>query len=467
MKVKSAYDLVIVGDQVSGLLLGTGAAQLGLKVLVLEETSVPSVSYEIPSGKFLGDFLAEPIIGLKEEGAVDHFMRSLGLYQKPEELFPKHEPSLQILGDHFRTDFPFGPDLARTLKRNLGKPEKLPELLSGQHFSRGSFSSAAGDLKLPVFWERFGWLTTSLFGSMASENLSYVSYRELLNAAEQGVRFIKGGKTALKEKLLSRLLFFGGDIKKSARVEQIVFDRDRLAGVMLSSFEGFVRSPRVVGAMSAKRFFDLLPAELRNKKLSHLVGSSSPRFWRLNFTVLIPENLIPEGAGSHIAVFGEEDSLQLQILSKEVYGGIPFGHRALVGRVLVPYEENSLSAKQISIRLKKAYLTIQKHFPFLKGENLPMSPDPFHLETDSLYLKHLKFEGLDFIPPSLLVYESNLGNDHESKVFSDWSKFGLSGVSLCSREVYPLLGFMGEVYAAMDHLATISAQLKREIKKDP
>ena len=461
MRVRDSYDLIVIGDQLSGLLLAAGASQMGFKVLVLEESSVPTVSYEIPSGKFLGDFLAEPIIGLKPEGEVDRFFRSLGLYQNADELFPLHAPSLQIVGKGLRLDFAYGEDLGSHVSLELpGQPKNLANLLSGRILHKGTYSEAVAKAGLSVEWEKTGWMQTALYGAIASENVSYSSYKEVLTAASHGVRFTAGGRTALKERLVSRILYFGGAIKKSTRVEQIIFERGRLSGVLLSSYEGFVRSSKVVGAMGAMRFLELVPEEFRSAKLKKFVGSTYPRFWRLSFTLLVPEKLLPVGAGTHLAFTGAENFLQVQIFPKENYGGIPMGHKALVGRVLVPFTTESLSAKSIATYLKKARMDLEKVFPFLQGRDLVCSPDPGNLERDPVFHRHLDFASLEHIPPSLLVYES-VSSAVEQKVFADWSKFGLSGLSLCSRDIYPLFGFIGEAYAAMDYLNALSKQKTR------
>ena len=48
MKVGDSFDLIVIGDQLSGLFLAAGAAQQGMRVLVLEESNFPTVLYEAP-----------------------------------------------------------------------------------------------------------------------------------------------------------------------------------------------------------------------------------------------------------------------------------------------------------------------------------------------------------------------------------------------------------------------------------
>lgn len=464
MQVRDSYDLIVIGDQLSGLFLAAGAAQAGKKVLVLEESSVPTVSYEIPSGRFLGDFVAEPLIGLREGSPADSFLRSLGLYQKLDDLFPFHEPPLQIAGKGYRFDFEGDPNvLGEELRREFpANAEALQKLLTGAVPQTSSFSRAVADLGLPVEWELFGWMQTALYGSIASLGLSYPAYKEVVSMASRSVRFPFGGRSALKERLLSRINVFGGNMKRSTRVEEIVFERGRLAGVLLSSYEGFVRSPMVVGAMGAKTFFDLVPSEFRNAKLAEAVKSIHPRFWRLSFTLLVPDSLIPEGLGSHLALVDAGEFIQLQVFSKDAYGGIPLRHKAVVVRTLVPFEASSLSERSIGRHLKKSLARLESIFPFLREAPFIASPDAADLAHDPVFQRYYRFQDLDFIPPSFLAFEAGLSTSLDQRDFLDWDKFGLPGLALCSRDVYPLFGTTGEILAAMDLLAVMRKRQERQ-----
>jgi phytoene dehydrogenase-like protein len=463
MQVRDAYDLIVIGDQVSGLFLAAGAAEAGMSVLVLEESSVPSVSYEVPSGRLLGDFQAEPVIGLQDGSSLDAFLRSLGLYQQVDELFPLHEPPLQVVGDGFRLDFPYGSDrLGQEVAREF--PDVAPalkRLLEGSVLQQGTFNQAVESAGLPVDYENFGWLQAVLYGSLSSPDLSYPAYKEVIQMASRGVRYLQGGRSALKEKLLARMKFFGGSFKRST-AEQIIFEKGKLSGVLLSSYEGFVRSPTVVGAMCARHYLDLVPAEFRNQKVSAAVSRIETRFWRLSFTLLVPENRIPEGMGSHVVLVEDEEPLQLQLFSKDVYSGIPTGHKALVVRSLVPFEPKSLSEHRISRQLKHSLERVRRVIPFLG--DAAVFPDPAALSKDLIYQRYYQVPGLDFIPPAFQAYSAALSPAIDQREFADWSRFGLPGLGLCSRDLFPLFGTTGEIFAAMDMLQLLR---RRREKKAP
>ena len=460
MQVKGAYDLIVIGDQLSGLFLAAGAAQSGMRVLVLEESSVAPVAYEAPSGRLLGDFLAEPLIGLDLDSPIDSFLRSLGLYQDPDDLFPYHEPPLQLVGKGLRLDFPYeAKALNEALEREYGAdPAKLAglqRLLGGAVLEKGSFAQAVAAAGLPVEFEELGWQQTALYGAMASTHVTYPAYKEVFAMAAKGVRYPLGGRAALRERLQARITVYGGNIKRATHVDEIVFEKGRLAGVLLSSYEGFVRSPRVVGAMGARTFFHLVPEEFRPAALKSAVQRIHPRFWRLSFTVLIPEGSVPEGMGTHVALqgAGEDPFLQLQLFPKEAYGGVPAGHRALVVRMLVPFEPNTLGEKAVARHLKRAIRRLGDLFPFLNERPFQLAPDPEKLGTDPAYVRYFRYKDLDHIPPSYLAYEAALDEGLDQSRYLDWSRYGLNGLALCSRDIYPLFGGTGEILAAMELLS--------------
>lgn len=470
MRVDNSYDLVVIGDQLSGFFLAAGAAQQGMKVLVLEESNFSTVLYEAPSGRLLGDFMAEPVIGLYDGSKADAFLRSLGLYQEGlEQLFPLHDPPLQLVTDGFRLDFPYDEE---GMRRNLAGQvqlapparDSLARLLAGTTVTKKSFPELVRELGLPVGFEALGELQGALYGSLMPKPLTYGDYREVVTNAARGVRYPVGGRGALKERLLARLQVFGGGLRRSSHVEEIVFERGRLAGVLLSSYEGFVRARRVVGAMAAFRFADLLPREMRSRQLNSVVSAVRPSAWKLGFTVLLPEAVVPEGMGSHVAWldpdgnFQGDSFLQLQVFPKGVYGGIPAKHRVVLGRILMPFEEASLSPRAISNQLKRARARLETLIPFLREQPCAFFPDPERLEDDPVFQRYYKFKSVDHIPGSLLIYERGFGDTHDPARFLDWRTFGLEGVALCSRDIRPMHGLLGEVLSAMDLLALWKGQ---------
>lgn len=472
MRVEESYDLIVIGDQLSGLFLAAGAAHDGMKVLVLEESNFPTVLYELPSGRLLGDFVAEPAIGLFDGSPPDLFLKKLGLYQELSQLFQAHEPPLQVVSSGFRLDFTYEPasfeaNLAREVQLPPEKLAALGRLLAGKIPSKKTFSAVAAELGLPVGFECFGPLQAALYGSLLPEDISFNDYRELWNLASRGVRFPMGGRGALKERLLSRLQVFGGALRRSSRVEELVFERKRLAGVLLSSYEGFVRSDRVVGAMAANSLARLVPAEMRGKRLEEAVRNVRPKGWKLGFTLVVPEAAIPEGMGSHVALLDPDLGLdgdglvQLQAFPKDFYGGIPPNHRAILGRVIMPYEQAALTPRAIAAQLKRALSRIEQMMPFLRAQHFSFFPDPENLEKDPVFQKYYRFPDPSFIPGSLLVYESAFGDQHAPTSFLDWSSFGLSGLALCSRDIRPLHGVFGEIVSAMELLALWEREPRR------
>ncbi len=289
MQLKDSYDLIVIGDQLSGFFLAAGAAQEGKRVLVLEESSSPHILHEIPSGRFLGDFACEPFLGLQSGTKIDQFLKSLGLYQNLDDLFLAHSPPMQFVDDDVRIDFSYQPaSLHAEIRREFSRQqEEICRLIDGSILENGSFANAVQKSGLPVSFEKFGWLQAVLMGSISDRQLPYPQYKKILQLAAAGVRFPLGGRDALKERLQSRIQIHEGNIRRNTRVEEIVFEKGRLAGVLLSSYEGFIRSPLVFGAMASENFFSLVPKHLRSGKVSNWQQEKRATHWRLQFCLTV------------------------------------------------------------------------------------------------------------------------------------------------------------------------------------
>ena len=313
MRVRSEYDLIVVGDQLAGFFLAAGAAQAGFEVLVIEGTVVPTALYELPSGRFLTDLICEPLLGLSAASKEDEFLKSLGLYSELGELFPTFSPPLQVITPKWRVDYSYdAKDLEREFARELGiNVNSLVKLISAQAVSKKHFVDVAADLKLPVEWEKLGALQLALYGSAEPAEIPYSAYKKVVDLAKRGgVRYAIGGRSALKERLSSRIQVYNGTIKRNAWVEEIVFEHNRLTGVLLSTYEGFVKSPIIVGSMKAKTFLDLVPTAIRPKRLVDSVSDIEAKYWRMSFNVVIPQEAIPEGLAEHFAYFTPDADLQ-------------------------------------------------------------------------------------------------------------------------------------------------------------
>jgi len=466
MQVEERYDLVVVGDQISGFFLAAGAAQAGLKVLMIEGSVTSTAMYEVPSGNFLTDLVWEPLIGLSENSKLHNFFHSLGLYQDPEELFPLFSPSVQMISPDARFDY-FYDSEKQFQEFDREFPQKsalLKEWNKKITTHQGNFATTLEQVGLGVEWERFGALQMALYGAYLPKNLQSSTYRALSKGAAEGVRYPVGGRAALKERLLGRLQVFGGKLKRNTWVEEIVFEKGKLAGVLLSSFEGFVRSSQVIGAMGAKNFFSLIPKEFQSKKLKKELNSIQPRYWRMSYTIKLPESAIPEGFTEHSCIHDFslepelENFLQVLALPRSVYGGIAPNQRILLVRLLIPFEEKTLETQFISAVLKRSIKNLEKYIPNLRKNIIAITPNANNLQDDAIFKKCFSFPSLRHIPPSYLVYEKALNNAQENTMASDWSPYGLAGIALCSRDVHPLYGLMGEAFSAMELLDSIHAK---------
>ncbi|NUM88827.1 MAG: hypothetical protein HUU37_06465 [Bdellovibrionales bacterium] len=459
--MRSSYDLIVVGDQLSGLFLAASVAEAGRSVLVIEGKASPIALFEVPSGKFLSDLVCEPVIGLQEGSKLDAFLKRMGLYQNLGDVFPEFHPALQVVSSKNRVDFSYRKgDLEKEVSREFPERDakaqaRITRVLGGQEVSKASFAQVVADAGLETFWEHWGDLQPLLYGSSLPSRVPYPLYKRVFDTAAQGVRHPLGGRAALKERLIARVKVFGGAIKRNAWVEEIVFEKGRLAGAMLSSYEGFVRSPAVAGAMAAGNFVKLIPEKFRPRRLEAAIGAIRPRFWRMTFTVVVPAGVVPEGMGDHVCIHDTEDQicndgfLQIQRFGNESYSGIRPDEKALVVRMLMPFEPRSLQTEFMITMMKRSLRRLQALMPALREYRV--HPDPDNLKKDSVFLQAYQFKSLGHIPPAFIVYDHSLSADHFNLDFMEWSRFGIPGLGICSRDVFPAFGLMGEVIAGMEY----------------
>ena len=435
MQVNESYDLIVIGNQLGGYCLAAAAAQQGKNVLLIEAKARESAVFGRPSGEFMTDLHWEPVIGLGAGSAMDAFLRNIGVYQEIRDLFPEFTPAVQLVSPKGRFDLRYVGGQLET--------EAAPE-----------FANSVAD---------FRELQPALYGSATPDAVSaeLVNYYALHSG--NGVRYSVGGKDALKEILTSRLKWYGGKVKRDAWVEEIIFERGKLAGALLSSFEGFVRSKMVVGNTHADGFLKLIPKKHRPDSLVKEVGALVPRYWRLNFTVKVPENVVPEGMGSHVcyheldSAFSEGQMLQVFVLPQGAYSGIRAGEKVLLVRALLPLEPKTIRPEFIAVTIRRCLRRLEQFIPFIDSADCTVLPDPANLTGDWLYKNYLSFSSIDAIPRDLLVYGRTSDPTCMGGVTSDWSRFGLRGLALCSRDVAPSLGVLGELETSLKLLGQMSS----------
>jgi hypothetical protein len=445
MQVRDSYDIIVIGDQLGGLLAATACAKRGQKVLVLESDRPPEVAYEVPSGRFLGDFSCGPVLGWIPNSELDIFLRGLGVYGAREEVFPSHSPSLQWLGPRLRMDLDFGEGTLKECTREMGPhgeafARSVLGEMEGKYFSEGL---AKNDW--PAHWKDIGSVVPLLFGSLYSEDPDLTSYQQISGLARTGVYYLNGGSVGLKEKILSRFRLFGGAVKKSAEVEEIVFERGKLAGVLLSSFEGFVKTKALVGALPVDPYFRLFPEEAQSSSLSGRLRNRKPAWLRWTVNALVKQSELPEGLGSHGVFLSKlgEPPIQLQLLPRDCYGGLGAGEGVLVIRSLFPYE--SRSRPQVLRHCLDHVREILGERVF-RSMALTFRPNELCLPEDPLFQRFFNDEF--WAATSGFVYSEPVFSSPAEAI--DWSVHGHANVFLASSDVYPHLGITGDLFTGLD-----------------
>ncbi len=460
MRVGNSYDLVVAGGELGGYLLATAVAHNGKKVLVVDPDLSQSFFLESQKPAPVTDFSYDPIIGLYSGSTVDRFLRKVGLYKNMDDLFLNCTPALQLISGSGRVNFsyPMG-EMEKEWTREFPKYAQPLKILSSSLSKDRSirthkkFDFMVKKSGLSSHWAHLGRIQAPLYGMLNPKSIPLGLVRTYLQYASHGVHYCMNNRQAMKKTLIERLHHAGGKVKSAAGVGEIIFERKKLMGVLLSSFEGFVKTKQVVGAMNSRNFMNLLPPEYRYPSLVNEVNGLKPSYWRFNFMVKVDHSAIPEGMSSHVCYYdpdssaNEEDFLQLFVFPPSKQDSSK--KRVILVRTLVPFTEKGITPHYLGVTIKRCLQRMESFIPFLKDGLFEISPDPNHIEEDPVYKKHFRFHSLDDVSRELLVYDSTADSNFLSGVRSDWSSHGLPGVSLCARDVVPSLGFMGEILTSI------------------
>ena len=145
-----------------------------------------------------------------------------------------------------------------------------------------------------------------------------------------GTSLLLSGKTLigselkkLKENLWENLQNLGGQVKESGWVEQVLFEKRRLKGAFLSSFEGFVQAKTVLGAMDPFHLHSLV-VEIDRPEISQFeqkkFHSISPTHFRFTLPLKVKKSEIPEMATSRVVMVRDPSFAILDIASSVLIG---------------------------------------------------------------------------------------------------------------------------------------------------
>jgi len=272
--LRDAYDAVVVGAGVGGLVCAGFLARAGKSVLVLDHHYLPGgYCTAFPRKRYTFDAAVHHIGGCGRYGIVGQILSRFGIPFRFVQLDPMDHLVFPDLEFRIPADLDrYGEELAR---RYPHEAERIPvffrdlvrlyrQILNGRgplldRYRPATFSQLLADyLEDPTVMRLLGaqW---GYLGSPTQEVSAVGMCQMLVNYLKDGAYYPIGSTQAFSDALALSLLEVGGHILLKHRVREILLDRGRAEGVRLEDGRA-IRSQVVVSNVDARQLFcDLLP----------------------------------------------------------------------------------------------------------------------------------------------------------------------------------------------------------------
>jgi len=283
----SAYDAIIIGAGIGGLVCGCYLAKAGMKVLIAEQhnkpggycTSFKRLGFTFDAGPHcFGSYRKEGITRkILEELEIDDALTIIRSDPSDVIITPEHQfPVWNNLGrtlEHLQTVFPDeGPNVKSFFSLLLDtNPQSFSRLrkvtfksILDQYFTNAKLKAT---LSFPLL--AVNGLPPSLMSAFVGAKL----YSEFII---DGGYYPLGGMQVLADAIAQRFKRYGGELRLSTRVRNIRTDKTRATGVILGDGD-FISSRYTISNVDARQtFLRLLGKEHTEQEFYHVLSSMVP-----------------------------------------------------------------------------------------------------------------------------------------------------------------------------------------------
>lgn len=347
--LSASYHVLVIGDELGGLMYAALAARAGYRVGVLGHGGRLN-TYRHEGHTFLRR--PERFYGFSTSPIVAKVFRELNLGMEMRNRPRPVDPMLQLVTPNHRIDVLRVPErYKRELHRELG-PEEAQALLDFESWAAGWTSTTdplleahdtlppqgfraqqrykkalGGAQELldgvsagldPLTSRRVGTTARSLVEGVLEHlvtvrprPLSALARVRLWTHVRAGIHRMPGGLDGMKDLFVSKLRDQCGDYRREALVEEIVVRRGKAVEVVLGGGRGErLGCELLVANTDPRRFAHLIPADSRNDRFHSLLAEREPSAWRLTFNVAVDPDVLPMGMGPELLLHdGDGDSL--------------------------------------------------------------------------------------------------------------------------------------------------------------
>jgi phytoene dehydrogenase-like protein len=324
----NTYDLIVLGDELAGLVAGTLCARRGMRVLHARTGVVPE-AYQLGPYKLPARALA--LVGLGTP-AIKRVIDELSFDHLLKRKLIEHAPAFQLVAPDARIDV--GTDdvvLHKELARELPAPAATAAALEGAAAIANQLDAVLGpETTFPPagFWERrevgrstarleeeaaawfaaaeadpiarsFVELAAALHGRTNPLDLSPLGRARALATWRQGTPRLPGDYQTLREILTEKMGSHSGEVR-SVRPAELLWSWGKAAGLRLESGEE-LGAEHIIAALPLEQLAPLVDKK-HPKQLAKLIEGIRPAGWRYTLNLVVAEGGIPEGMARTVLV---------------------------------------------------------------------------------------------------------------------------------------------------------------------
>lgn len=268
-KAADAYDAVIIGAGLGGLVCGCYLAKAGMKVLIAEQHFKPGgYCSSFTRGGFTFDAAAHSFGGYREGGIVNKIIHELDMADRL--CIKRNDPSEVIITPHFRVSY--RSDMQRTIEEfknafpsehaniesffrimRSGSPQLFVKMrkLTFLDFLNSCFKNEKIKTVLAIPLFTYSGLTSSQISFCAGATI----FSEFLM---DGGYYPAGAMQRLPDVFADRFREYGGDLRLSCRIKKIRLRNGRAVGIITEE-EEFIPAGWVISNADARQtFFSLV-----------------------------------------------------------------------------------------------------------------------------------------------------------------------------------------------------------------
>lgn len=491
----NSYDLIVIGDDLAGLIAATLCARRGMRVLILGH-GARSPSYQL--GPYKLPVMPLPLAGLSSP-AVKRVLDELHLGHTLKRKLHERPVSFQFVAPDIRLDI--GADdhlLASELGRELSQADSaLTACTHAAELARhlDAVLGASSEFPPTGFWKRrevgksghriadeaAEWLRTiessdilsALFGLPAimsthgaPDTLSALARARAFQLWRAGIPRLHGDWEALGELFMDKLGQGNGETR-DARAAELIVRWGRVSGVKLESGEELGAS-FVIAALPVEKLLPLMDKK-PPKRLTECMEGMSIAGYRYTLNMVVDQAGVPEGMSSPVLITADPKQPAMGDNAVAIYLDAPDDEArvAVTVSAICPVPEGGQSLDDafadLRVRLRER---IEMVMPFF-SEHVLVAHAPHEAAPPEGLPEGTEVElGPGFPLPPSPVWKSSL--DGALDISAVPYTLGIKHLAVASHQVLPQLGLEGAFTAGWcaAKLACDTLGKKRDYLKD-